>query len=62
MEEMIEQEKHEIALMTEHTLYSKIRAYNENDNIDEKTKEELKNVTIEAFIEYCIKRYKTLTP
>ena len=62
MEEIIEQEKHEIALLAENILYIRIRAYKEDDSIDDETKTKLKNQAVEAFVEYCVEKYKTLTP
>ena len=62
MEEEIEQEKHEISVLTENTLYNKIRGFNEDGNLDDKTRQELKSVTIDTFVEYCVERYKTLRP
>ena len=62
MEEIIEQEKHEIALLTEHTLFNRIRAFSEDDSLNDEKKAELKEEAINTFVEYCIERHKALTP
>ena len=51
----IEEEKHRIAMMVELVLYKRIKAFDEDDGLDAKTKEEQKKEAIEVFIEECSK-------
>ena len=62
MQQIIKQEKHEIALLTENELYIRIKSLNEERGIDYKKREEIKQKMIDVFVEYCTKKYKTLTP
>ena len=61
MEEKIEEQKHDIALLVELTLYNKIRALNEDSNIDDEKRNKLKEEMINEFIEYCALKYEMLT-
>ena len=61
MEETIEEQKHDIALLVEHTLYNKIRALNEDDNIGDAERNRLKEEMINEFIEYCALKFEMLT-
>lgn len=51
----IEEEKHRIAMMVELVLYKRIKAFDEDDRLDDKTKEEQKKEAIDVFIEECSK-------
>jgi len=59
--EKIEEQKHDIALLVEHTLYNKIRALNEDANIDDDERNRLKEEITNEFIEYCALKYEMLT-
>jgi len=62
MEEKIAQAKHEIAILTENILYSRIRILSEDDSKDEETKNEIKNEMINIFVQEYIERYPELSP
>ena len=59
--ERIEQEKHEIAVLTELVLYNKIRAFDTDSNVIQEEKEKLKDEAIDAFVAECQERYKDLS-
>ena len=61
MEEKIEQQKHEITLLVEQVLYNKIRALNEDGNIDDEKRNRLKEESTNEFVEYCVLKYEMLT-
>lgn len=43
----IEEEKHRIAIMVELVLYKRIKAFDEDDGLDDKTKQEQKKEAVE---------------
>lgn len=49
----IEEEKHRIAIMVELVLYKRIKAFDEDDGLDDKTKQEQKKEAVDVFIEKC---------
>ena len=53
--DQIEEEKHRIAMMVELVLYKRLKAFDEDDNLDEKTREEQKREIVDAFVKKCSK-------
>ena len=53
--DQIAEEKHRIAMMVELVLYKRLKAFDEDDNLDEKTREEQKREIVDAFVKKCSK-------
>ena len=57
-----EQEKHEIAVLTELVLYKRIKSFDIDDKLDKQKKEKGKEEAIDLFVESCVESYKLLSP
>lgn len=53
--DQIAEEKHRIAMMVELVLYKRLKAFDDDDNLDEKTREEQKREIVDAFVKKCSK-------
>ena len=51
MEEQKEEARHTISVLTELVLYKRIKAFDEDDTMDDKIKEENKKQAIEVFVD-----------
>ena len=58
---MFVEDRHTISVLTENVLYERIRAFNESDDMDDKTKEEKKKEAIEVFVKECSKKSSELS-
>lgn len=50
---MLVEDKHSISVLTEEVLYRRLKAFDEDSNMDAKTKEEKKNEAINVFVKKC---------
>ena len=53
--DQIAEEKHRIAMMVELVLYKRLKAFDEDDNLDEKTREDQKREIVDTFVKRCSK-------
>ena len=58
---MLVEDRQSISVLTEQILYPRIRAFDEDDNMDGKTKVEKKEKAIKVFVEECSKKSEMLS-
>ena len=58
---MLVEDEHSISVLTEQILYPRIRAFDEDDNMDDKTKAEKKQEAINVFVREYSKKSELLS-